>query len=78
MSSAKFPISVNEETIHNKIRAERMLQTYGSNASVEDAIRSTGGIVSQDEGGVKQKYSREIQSIEELRRDESSVAGAKR
>ena len=45
-----------------------MLQTYGSNASVEDAIHSTAGIVSQNEGGVKQKYSREMQSMEELRR----------
>lgn len=49
-------------TIHNEIRAESMLQTYGSNASVEDAIRSTEGIVSQNEEGVKQKYSREIDS----------------
>lgn len=49
-------------TIHNEIRAESMLQTYGSNASVEDAIRSIEGIVSQNEGGVKQKYSRELDS----------------
>ena len=55
-----------------------MLQTYGSNASVEDAIRSTEEIISQRGENVKKNYSREIQSMEELRRDESSVAGAKR
>lgn len=45
-----------------------MLQTYGSNASVEDAIRSTEEIIAQRGENVKKNYSKEMQSTEELRR----------
>ncbi len=51
-----------------------MLQTYGSNASVEDAVRSTSGIVSQNEGGVKKKYSREMDTVEGMDRDSDGNA----
>lgn len=34
-----------------------MLQTYGSNASVEDTIRSTEGIVAQQEADVKRSIA---------------------
>lgn len=61
-------------SIYNEIRAESMLQTYGSNASVEDAVRSTSGIVSQNEGGVKKKYSREMDTVEGMDRDSDGNA----
>ena len=51
-----------ETEIQNVNRAKSMLQTYGSNASVEDTIRSTEGIVTQQEADVKSKYSRELDS----------------
>ena len=43
-----------------------MLQTYGSNASVEDAIRSTEEIIAQRGENVKKNYSREMDTVKAL------------
>ena len=43
--------------IHNKARANSILQTYGSNASVEEAIRSTEEIIPQVLTDVNEKFS---------------------
>ena len=45
-----------------------MLQTYGSNASVEDAIRSTEEIIAQRGENVKKNDSREMDTVKALER----------
>lgn len=49
--------SKKQITIHDKKRANAVLQTYGSNASVEDAIRSMDNSVSQEADTVNNKFS---------------------
>ncbi len=54
--------SKKEISIYDKKRANSYLQTYGSSASVEEAIRSTGESVSQDVGSVNPQFSQRIYS----------------
>ena len=52
--------SKKEISIHDKKRANSYLQTYGSSASVEEAIRSINKNVSQDTDFVNPQYSARI------------------
>ena len=52
--------SKKEISIHDKNRANSYLQTYGSSASVEEAVRSTVESVLQDTDSVNPQYSARI------------------